>query len=75
MASRRPAKNIAENFPSQIQDEPGTLRSAGVTFIAEDGWVFIERPGQGIKCVRRYNAPDIDAPAQPNRARHSHQNN
>ncbi len=75
MVSRRPTKNIAENFSAQIHDEPGTLRGAGVTFVAEDGWVFIERPGQGIKCVRRYNAQDIDAPTQPNRARHGYPNN
>lgn len=70
MASSRPVKKIAENFSPQIHDEPVGLRSAGATFISEDGWVFIERPGQGIKCVRRYNAPDIDASVQPDRVPH-----
>jgi hypothetical protein len=32
---------------------PQHLRGAGV--IAEDGWIFVERPGVGVKCVRRYD--------------------
>jgi len=36
-----------------------------VNYIAEDGWVFIERPGKGVECVRRYDSSELETALQP----------
>jgi hypothetical protein len=41
--------------------------SAEARFFAEDGWVFRERPGQGIECVARYDQFVIEPAATPSR--------
>lgn len=41
----------------------GTAMPAEARFFAEDGWVFRERPGQGIECVARYDEFKAEPPA------------
>jgi hypothetical protein len=75
MSSNRTIKSVIEVFPPQNTDELAKPRASEVNLFAEDGWVFIERPGKGIQCVRRYDAADLDDLLQPNRVRQSYPSN
>lgn len=44
-----------------------TAISAEARFFAEDGWVFRERPGQGIECVARYDQAAVEPASTPSR--------
>ena len=75
MSSSRTIKRAPETRPSQKADEAVTTQGPEVKLIAEDGWVFIERPGKGIECVRRFDAAELEVSSQPNLVRHRYPSN
>jgi hypothetical protein len=46
--------------PPRKVDRLATSFAPEVNYIAEDGWVFIERPGKGVECVRRYDSAELE---------------
>jgi len=56
---------IFENSPQSSADQPAKLH-------VEDGWVFRERPGSPVECVRRADNGETDSMTQPNQVRHDY---
>jgi hypothetical protein len=48
------------------------LVSVGANLREEDGWIFRERPGLPIECVRRAAEGQIVEMTPPNQTRHSY---
>jgi hypothetical protein len=71
-SSRLPRSREQNNDTSRPSVVAGT-RNADI--IAEDGWIFVERPGERVKCVRRYIPQEDSELSQPNLARHYYPSN
>jgi len=61
--------------PPRKLDGPATSFAPEVNYIAEDGWVFIERPGKRVECVRRYDSTELEISSQPDFIPHRSPNN
>jgi len=68
--SKRTQKGVARISPDQ--PDLVTQLATAPNIIAEDGWLFIERPGQGFQCLRRYDQAEAAALSQPYMGRHNY---
>jgi hypothetical protein len=68
--SKRTQKGLARLSPDQPQVVSPLATAPNI--IAEDGWLFIERPGQGFQCLRRYDQTEAATLTQPYTGRNNY---
>ncbi len=69
------SKRTMNSIPQSSLNAAHAGHKSQPKLIAEDGWIFVERPGLGVKCIRRYDAMEAATLQQPYAPRHDYPSN